>query len=79
MRELRSKIETPFDCKYINAVKPDDVDLPEGMEIVHQCVEGRWQIHITYKIKRPEDLLTLKNTIDEIIRALQVIERSIPQ
>ncbi|WP_258870667.1 hypothetical protein [Pyrobaculum aerophilum] len=49
------------------------------MEIAHQCVEGRWQIHITYKIKRPEDLLTLKNTIDEIIRALQVIERSIPQ
>lgn len=72
---MRVIIETPFDCKYANAAMPDDVDLPPGMEIRHVCVDGRWRIEIEHEVKKPEDLLTLKNTLDELIRVFQIIEK----
>jgi len=79
MKEVESRIATPLDCGFINAVKPDDVDLPRGMEIRHICAEGRWHIHVRYVVEKPEDLLTLKNTLDEIVRALQLIEATLRQ
>jgi hypothetical protein len=79
MKKLVSSIETPLDCRLARALEPDDVDLPEGMEIVHECVEGRWRIRVSYVLHQPDDILTLKNTLDDIVRALQVIEKSIPQ
>jgi hypothetical protein len=79
MKKLVSSIETPLDCRLARALEPDDVGLPEGMEIVHECVGGRWRIRVSYVVNRPDDILTLKNTLDDIVRALQVIEKSIPQ
>jgi hypothetical protein len=79
MKRLISSIETPLDCRLAYAVKPDDVGLPEGMEIAHECVGGRWRIRVSYVVHQPDDILTLKNTLDDIIRALQVIEKSIIQ
>lgn len=79
MKRLVSSIETPLDCSFMYAVKPDDIDLPNGMEIAHECVAGRWRIRVSYVVERPDDILTLKNTLDDIVRALQIIERSITQ
>lgn len=77
MKKLRVELECGLPCEYINALRPDDVDLPEGMEISHVCEAGRWRIYITYRVERPEDLLTLKNTLDEVVRSLQLIEKAI--
>ena len=74
MKRLEAKIETEIPCSYINAVRPDDVDIPQGMEISHICVNGAWHIYVLYIIKKPEDILTLKNTLDEIVRSLRIIE-----
>jgi len=75
MRRLRSRIETPLSCEYIDAVRPDDVELPRGMEIRHLCVDGRWHIEVVYAVESPEDILTLKNTLDDVVRALQLVEK----
>jgi len=32
---------------------------------------------VKYVVEKPEDLLTLKNTLDEIVRALQLIEAAL--
>jgi len=77
MKKVEAKIATPLGCGFIDAVKPDDVDIPRGMEIRHMCAGGRWHIHVKYVVERPEDLLTLKNTLDEIVRALQLIETTL--
>ena len=79
MKEVESRIATPLDCKFIDALRPDDVDLPNGMEIRHLCVGGRWHIQVRYMVEKPEDFLTLKNTLDEIVRALQIIETTLRQ
>jgi len=79
MKELKSEIATPISCEFIDALRPDDVDLPKGMEIIHLCVDGRWHIQVKYAVERPEDILTLKNTLDEIVRALQLVERVLRQ
>jgi hypothetical protein len=79
MKKVESRIATPLDCKFADALKPDDTDLPEGMEIQHLCVGGRWHIQVRYVVEKPEDLLTLKNTLDEIVRALQIIEATLKQ
>jgi hypothetical protein len=34
---------------------------------------------VRYVVEKPEDLLTLKNTLDEIVRALQIIEATLKQ
>jgi hypothetical protein len=47
------------------------------MEIRHICAGGLWHIHVKYVVEKPEDLLTLKNTLDEIVRALQLIEAAL--
>ncbi len=77
MKKVEAKIATPLDCGFIDAVRPDDVDIPRGMEIRHVCAGGRWHIHVKYVVEKPEDLLTLKNTLDEIVRALQLIETTL--
>lgn len=77
-RLFEAVLETPMGCEYAGAVMPDDVDVPPGMEIRHLCVEGKWHVYISYFVERPEDFLTLKNTLDEIARALQLIERVSP-
>jgi len=75
MKRLRSRIETPLPCEYIDAVRPDDVELPRGMEIRHLCVDGRWHIEVVYAVESPEDILTLKNTLDDVVRALRLVEK----
>jgi|ADKH01.1.fsa_nt_gi hypothetical protein len=77
MKEVEAEIATPLDCGFIDAVRPDDVDIPRGMEIRHICAGGLWHIHVKYVVEKPEDLLTLKNTLDEIVRALQLIEAAL--
>ncbi|MEZ0319578.1 MAG: KEOPS complex subunit Pcc1 [Pyrobaculum sp.] len=77
MKKLEVEIEGDLPCEYINAVRPDDMDLPEGMEIRHVCEGGRWKIYVSYEIEQPEDVLTLKNTLDDIVRSLQLIEKTI--
>ncbi|MFN3804026.1 MAG: KEOPS complex subunit Pcc1 [Pyrobaculum sp.] len=74
---IESEIATPLDCIYIDAVRPDDIDLPEGMEIRHMCVEGRWRLAVSYTLRDWRDVLTLKNTLDELIRAFQIVEKVI--
>jgi hypothetical protein len=77
MKKLKSRIATRLDCKFINAVKPDDVDVPSGVSIRHECVGGRWVVEVECQVGEPEDILTVKNTLDDIVRAIQVIERAL--
>ncbi|ABL87954.1 conserved hypothetical protein [Pyrobaculum islandicum DSM 4184] len=79
MKKLISRIETPLDCIFKDALSPDDIELPEDMEIHYVCTNDRLHILIYYTVENPEDILTLKNTIDDIVRALQLIEKSIPR
>ncbi|ABP51521.1 MULTISPECIES: KEOPS complex subunit Pcc1 [Pyrobaculum] len=77
MKRVKITLNTSIDCSFSNAVKPDDVDLPDGMEIRHECLDNKWHISITYVLDTPKDILTLRNTLDEIVRSLQVIDKVI--
>ncbi|MEM0369876.1 MAG: KEOPS complex subunit Pcc1 [Pyrobaculum sp.] len=76
--KLEIKLETPLGCDYANAIMPDDVDLPVGLDIRYTCIDEKLTIYLSYSLESLGDLLTLKNTLDEVIRALQIIEKTIP-
>lgn len=61
------EVETDLPCGISLALAPDDVDAPEGLEIRHQCRDGRYIVTIVH-----DDVMTLKNTLDEILRSLKV-------
>lgn len=77
MKRVKITLDTSIDCSFSNAIKPDDVDLPDGMEIRHECLNNKWRISITYVLNTPKDIFTLRNTLDEIVRSLQIIEKAI--
>ncbi len=74
MKKLRVEIATVVGCEFIDAARPDDVNLPEGMEINHLCIDRKWHIVVTYLINTYRDVYTLKNTLDEIMKSLRLVE-----
>ncbi|MFB6490023.1 MAG: KEOPS complex subunit Pcc1 [Thermoproteus sp. AZ2] len=68
---MRVAIRAPLGCEAAAALRPDDVDLPEGMSIKHICSGGRYEAVIEYE----GDILTLKNTVDDVLRCLKIVDQ----
>ena len=66
-------IFTDLPCRVALSLIPDDVEIPAGLSIVHDCVDGKYTIQVCSQVKSPRDVLTLKNTVDELLRLIKVI------
>ncbi len=67
--EIRVELKTDLPCEISAALRPDDVDLPPGLSIRHLCRDGKYVVEIT-----GVDVLTVKNTVDDVLRCLKVVE-----
>ncbi|MBP1448693.1 MAG: KEOPS complex Pcc1-like subunit [Thermoproteus sp.] len=67
---MRVLLRTPLSCEAAEILSPDDVNTPAGMKIRHLCLQGRYALSIEYE----GDVMTLKNTIDDVLRCLKVVE-----
>ena len=66
-------IFTDLPCRAALSMIPDDVEIPAGLSIVHDCVDGRYRIRVSSQARSPRDVLTLKNTVNELLRLIKVI------
>ncbi|MEZ0248784.1 MAG: KEOPS complex subunit Pcc1 [Thermoproteus sp.] len=56
-------------CEVSRTLMPDDMDVPQSLYIRHICEDGRYVLAVG-----GSDLLKLKNTVDDIMRCLKVVE-----
>jgi hypothetical protein len=67
--QVTVEISTDLPCAAASVLRPDDIDMPEGTEVRHICRDGRYAVAI-----RGRNILTTKNTADDLLRCLKVVE-----
>ena len=60
-----------------SAISPDNVDLPNGLELREVPTEGTNELTFLVAVERHTQILTLRNTVDEILETAEVVEKSI--
>ncbi|MFP3201653.1 MAG: KEOPS complex subunit Pcc1 [Sulfolobus sp.] len=59
------------------SVEVDNIDLPIGMEIVTRNEGSEIVVVVTMEIKNPSDIMTLRNTVDEILQHINTLEKTL--
>lgn len=72
---LRIKTSQPNNVAKI--VNVDNVNIPKGMEIKVEPADDNLIVIVSMNIEKPSDILTLKNTADEILQQINLIEKTI--
>ncbi len=72
------KIEVDYEKpeEITKSIEVDNVDVPEGMKISSREEINKVVILIEMDVKQPKDLMTIKNTADEIMRHVEAIIRT---
>jgi hypothetical protein len=58
-------------------VNVDNINIPRGMEIKVEPTDDDLIVIVSMNIEKPSDILTLKNTADEIIQQINLIEKTL--
>jgi hypothetical protein len=58
-------------------VNVDNINIPRGMEIKVESTDDDLIVIVSMNIEKPSDILTLKNTADEIIQQINLIEKTL--
>ncbi|BDC19733.1 KEOPS complex subunit Pcc1 [Acidianus sp. HS-5] len=76
--EISIQIQNRYAKEIINSLKVDNINIPKGMEIEMNYNENCADIKISMEISSPKDILTLRNTADEILEhanlAINILE-----
>ncbi|MCG2909112.1 MAG: KEOPS complex subunit Pcc1 [Sulfolobaceae archaeon] len=59
------------------SIEVDNIDLPMGMEIVTRNEGSEIVVVVTMEIKNPSDIMTLRNTVDEILQHINTLEKTL--
>ncbi|AKA73610.1 hypothetical protein SULI_06525 [Saccharolobus solfataricus] len=76
MIELRISSEYKDAELFIRSLKVDDVNLPEGMSIESKVEGKEFEIVIKMRVTKPNDLMTVRNTADEILAHIKALQSS---
>jgi hypothetical protein len=66
-------IKTKYSKEILQSLKPDNINLPDNMKIFMDYNSDNLQIEIHMKIVNPKDVLTLRNTADEILMHVKTL------
>lgn len=72
---LRIRTSQPNNVAKI--VNVDNINIPRGMEIKVESTDDDLIVIVSMNIEKPSDILTLKNTADEIIQQINLIEKTL--
>ncbi|MEM0122255.1 MAG: KEOPS complex subunit Pcc1 [Saccharolobus sp.] len=61
----------------IDSLKVDNVNLPKGMQIDNKVNNNILEILIKMNINQPNDILTIRNTADEILTHIKAIQSAL--
>ncbi len=72
--ELKIDLRSTDMClTVLKSVSVDDVELPDRQKIVYRsCEDGSLVYKLCSDIVSPEDVLSLWNTVDDLIRSIRV-------
>lgn len=71
--EINIQIQSPHAKEIINSLKVDNINIPQDMQIDMSYNENFANIKIIMEISSPKDILTLRNTADEILEHANLI------
>ncbi len=74
---IKIRYDTNNSEEIYRSIKVDNIDLPEGMKINVDKGNNYIEVNIEMEIKSSKDFLTLRNTADEILAHIEVIEKVI--
>lgn len=69
--------DTPYSKDIAESIKVDNVDIPEGMSIELKYEENKIVVEVSMEIKEAKNILTLRNTVDEILQHIITIEKTL--
>lgn len=72
---LRIKTSQPNNVAKI--VNVDNINIPRGMEIKVEPADDNLIVIVSMNIEKSIDILTLKNTADEILQQINLIEKTL--
>jgi len=72
---LRIRTSQPNNVAKI--VNVDNINIPRGMEIKVEPTDDDLIVIVSMNIEKPRDILTLKNTADEIIQQINLVEKTL--
>ncbi|MEM0091421.1 MAG: KEOPS complex subunit Pcc1 [Saccharolobus sp.] len=61
----------------IDSLKVDNANLPKGMQIDNKVNNNILEILIKMNINQPNDILTIRNTADEILTHIKAIQSAL--
>jgi len=75
---IKITYETPYAKEIVESIKVDNIDIPKGMSI-HMSVEkeNKILIDISMEIEDNKNILTLRNTVDEILQNIITLEKTL--
>ncbi|QGA54906.1 hypothetical protein GFS03_10105 [Sulfolobus sp. E5-1-F] len=76
MIELRILSECEDAELIMRSLNVDNINLPEGMSIQIRVEGKKLEITIKMKITKPNDLMTVRNTADEILTHIKALQSS---
>jgi len=76
MIELRILSEHEDAELIIRSLNVDNVNLPEGMSIQTKVEGKELEIVLKMRITKPNDLMTVRNTADEILAHIKALQSS---
>ena len=64
-----AKLEIPHSkaVSLERALEPDNAEAPEGLQVECYSVEGMLECRVTVDCSDPRSMLTLRNTVDDIL------------
>jgi hypothetical protein len=74
---IRIEYVSPNSTEIAKAILPDNVDLPNSMKISVKEGAGKVTVELEMDVNAPKDLLTLRNTADEIMSHMELVEKVI--
>lgn len=74
---IKIKYDTINSEEIYRSIKVDNINLPDSMKINVNKGKNYVEVNIEMEIKSSKDVLTLRNTADEILAHIEIIEKVI--
>ncbi|WP_240938761.1 KEOPS complex subunit Pcc1 [Metallosphaera hakonensis] len=69
------RLATDHSREIMESIKVDNVDIPEEMKIEMTDLGNEIEISVEIEITSPKSILTLRNTIDEILAHVDMLTK----
>jgi len=75
---IKITYDTPYTKEIVESIKVDNVDIPKGMRInMINEKDNRILIDVSMEIEDNKNILTLRNTVDEILQHIITLEKTL--